>query len=102
MTHMNIFKMISNFFFFVARIQGAPRLGPWVRTSNRRCDGREEEVGCGAVGGGRPRPRVGLARARRLAWPRAPLTSNIPEPGAFRQGQRHTHGAQVAAAHSSQ
>ena len=74
-------------------------------------------MGCSAAGGGRPRRRVGLAQARRLAWPRAPLASgaprlqaaprrhrgcNNPEPGAIRKSQRHTHGAQAAASHSSQ
>ena len=51
---------------------------PGGRSEYGRWGGAGRPLGCGAAGGGRPRPRVGLARARRLAWPRAPLASGAP------------------------
>ena len=58
----------------------------WVRPGlthiRRLCTGS-------AAGGVRPRPRVGLAQARRLAWPRAPLASGAPRlPAAASRVQR--------------
>ena len=41
---------------------------PGGRSEYGRWGGAGRSWGCGTAGGGRPRPRVGLARARLLAW----------------------------------